>query len=1604
VKVRSASTWVAMATFALGITVAAMATAWQRHVNRTEAAAQFADLAPRVARRVAARMQLYEYGLRGVRGAVVAAGAQLDRQRFHDYCATRDLEREFPGVLGFGLIRRVAATDEASFVAAAGADGGPDFAIRQLELHAGERYVVQYVEPASNRSAMGLDVASESGRRTAAEAAMRDGGATLTPPITLVQATGRPQRAFLLLLPIYQPGAGIATVAQREAATIGWAFAPLVIDDVLRDIDGVDGDEYALTLRDAAEAATPHFYGAPESGRADALRRQFSIPIFGRTWRAELRATPRFTRQLDQRDPRAVALVLAALALVLATLAGLFAQSSGRTRRLGVEQARRAAIVDGSTDAIIGESLDGLVTDWNAGAERLFGYPAAFAVGRAAASLVLPPGRASEDAEIRATIARGAWVAPFDTTRRLRDGTLANVSVTASPMHDRHGRCFGMSKTVRDISEARRAQRALADLNASLEQQVADRTARLDATLRDLRNIVDALPSMIGYWNKDLTNRVANRAYSQWFGLTPDAMNGRQMRDVLEAQAFERTRPYVEAVLRGEPQSYERSVVGPDDSGVRHLVVHYLPDRVDDAIRGFYVLVQDLTELTESRLKLDAALRDLRTIVDAVPSLIGYWDTNLHNRVANRAYSDWFGVAPDRIHGRHMREVVGDEMFERNLPLVEAVLRGEPATFERSMPRRDGPGVRHALGHYLPDIVDGEVRGFYVLVFDITELTESRLKLAAAQRDNEALQQTIQQHLIVSVTDRAGRITEISDSFCRISGYSREELLGRNHRLINSGTQGDAFWIDTWRTVASGHVWRGEVCNRAKDGSLYWVDSIISPFLGPDGAIEKYISIRTDVTARKRAETELLETSSLLKAVLAAASEVSIIASDVDGLITLFNRGAERLLGYDQAELVGRSTRVPLHLIDEVAARGAELSAAYGEPIAGFRVFVHEPEHHGPETREWTYVRKDGGHVPVSLTMTAMRDDRGQLFGYLGVAHDVSRQREQERSLRDAVHKAKHANRAKSQFLANMSHEIRTPMNAVIGLSYLLEHTKLDAEQAGFLAKLTLASKSLLLIINDVLDLSKIEANELTIERAPFHLGTLLGELSALTVVQADARRVDFAIDAPGDLPLALEGDSTRLHQILTNLLSNAIKFTERGAVALSVRQLPAAAEQVQLRFVVKDSGIGIAPEALACLFSPFAQADASTTRRFGGTGLGLSIVKRLVGLMGGELGVSSTPGVGSEFWVELPFAICADAAHVLPTAVTRRSARRGLPGVRVLVADDSAINLEVARRILEMEGAVVRLAGNGQEAIDELLAHPGSCDVVLMDIHMPVLDGYDATRRIRSGLGLTRLPIIALTAGTLASEQQQAESAGMSDFVSKPFDPQLLVSCIRRHVPVDDREVVEVTSDAPPVALERWPAIDGIDTADVRTRLGGDVGLFTSMLRRLVDEFSDLGRAQVLDASGLDGLAARMHKLKGNAGTLGARSIQRSAAAAEMTCRAHQAEQTARLLPALAQQLHRLQQSAASMLEAAAAQVVADDGDVRAPLDRAQLAALRALLRQLDLAALPRFAALSPQLRRMLGNDAYAILHQQIDDLQFADAARTLEALDLDQLAPAQR
>jgi len=583
----------------------------------------------------------------------------------------------------------------------------------------------------------------------------------------------------------------------------------------------------------------------------------------------------------------------------------------------------------------------------------------------------------------------------------------------------------------------------------------------------------------------------------------------------------------------------------------------------------------------------------------------------------------------------------------------------------------------------------------------------------------------------------------------------------------------------------------------------------------------------------------------------------------------------------------------------------------------------------------------------------------------------------------------------------------------VIGLTYLLEQTPLNAEQAAYLKQINVASNLLLAVITDVLDLSKIEAGELQIATAAFSPQRLLDGLASIMSVQAAAKGIALEFDMPEGLPAALLGDAPRLTQILTNLLSNAIKFTERGGVSLSVRPIATSATGVTLRFTVKDTGIGIEAAAQARLFTPFVQVDESIARRYGGTGLGLSIVNNLAKLLGGRVTVSSSPGVGSEFCVELAFALAAAAelSTRQPSAAT--PATRTLAGVRVLVVDDSELNLTVTKRILEHHGSHVELAHDGPDALQLLRASPGGFDVVLMDVQMPILDGYETTRRVRTELGLVNLPIIALTAGALSSESRRAAAVGMNGFIIKPFDAPGLINTIKRHArlakagvavpqpgpaarPVTVATATTAAATATATAQgDGWPHIDGIDTADARGRWCGDLPLFRTMLGQWLKEFSGVTLpAEAIDAESLSTThAARLHKLRGGACMLGATALQRLAAEAEAACVAGEAARAAQIVVQLAAELERLQIAAASAFAAAPATLergfpAADGGP-----EPVALAALVAMLRQNRLSARDRFRDSAPQLKRLLGEKGFLRVRAQIDNLEFDAAADALEA-----------
>ncbi|WP_158608486.1 ATP-binding protein [Stagnimonas aquatica] len=390
---------------------------------------------------------------------------------------------------------------------------------------------------------------------------------------------------------------------------------------------------------------------------------------------------------------------------------------------------------------------------------------------------------------------------------------------------------------------------------------------------------------------------------------------------------------------------------------------------------------------------------------------------------------------------------------------------------------------------------------------------------------------------------------------------------------------------------------------------------------------------------------------------------------------------------------------------------------------------------------------------------------------------DVTDQKRLELALQQARREADAANEAKSRFLANMSHEIRTPMNAIIGLTHLAHGQTAEPGVREQLGKVEDAAQSLLGLLNDILDFSKIEAGRMSLEHIPFDLWNVLDRVEGLMAERASSKGLRLSLQRPETLPHDLVGDPLRLGQVLLNLISNAIKFTETGEVRVEVELLGQDASGAQLRFAVHDTGIGIQPAQMARLFKAFTQADSSTTRRFGGTGLGLTISKELVNLMGGDLSARSEPGKGSCFSFVLKLSPAAPDWRSPP--LEPADSQTLLKGARLLVVDDNAINLEVASEMLRQAGAVVGTAGNGREALAQLAL--GQFDAVLMDLQMPVMDGYTATRRIREQPQFHDLPVLAMTANAMSGDRESCLAAGMNDHIAKPIDPEVLLRTVAR-------------------------------------------------------------------------------------------------------------------------------------------------------------------------------------------------------------------------------
>jgi PAS domain S-box-containing protein len=607
-------------------------------------------------------------------------------------------------------------------------------------------------------------------------------------------------------------------------------------------------------------------------------------------------------------------------------------------------------------------------------------------------------------------------------------------------------------------------------------------------------------------------------------------------------------------------------------------------------------------------------------------------------------------------------------------------------------------------------------------------------------------------------------VTNVNPAFCETFGYTREECVGRKMEQLFVHLAGEEVYRDNLRQIQDGVVVHRIVKRLTKDGRMLDVE-MHARRLVIDGKYRGAFGLYQDITKRIEAEAALRHSEEVFR-MLSAASPVGIFRSDKDGRPVYGNEKLEQITGVP----FNQTARWEEHIHPDDRAVAV---ANWFDAISRGQCLSHQ----------YRWVTTDGEVLWLAAHSRPIHSADGTVQGHVGVVEDVTSMREAHERLREAKEAADAANNAKSEFLANMSHEIRTPMNGVIGMTRFLLETPLTEQQRDFAETIRSSGQALLRIINSILDFSKIDAGKLSLEKIDFPLVDGVRDVARILTPEARSKGIPIVCRFSPGVPQEVRSDPGRFRQVLTNLVGNAVKFSNSGEVSIDVSLVDEALPATVIRFAVADGGIGIAPDAISRLFSPFTQADTSTTRKYGGTGLGLAIARRIVEAMGGEMGVRSELGAGSTFWFAIPFEVPAKSAIQgmaestnTPTELAANTAE--IRPTRILLAEDNPVNQKVALLQLQKLGYRADAVGNGQEALRAITAH--HYDIVLMDCQMPEMDGYEATRAIRrQENGNRRTAIIALTASAREEDRARCLAAGMDDFISKPLSPSQLADCL---------------------------------------------------------------------------------------------------------------------------------------------------------------------------------------------------------------------------------
>jgi PAS domain S-box-containing protein len=1063
-----------------------------------------------------------------------------------------------------------------------------------------------------------------------------------------------------------------------------------------------------------------------------------------------------------------------------------------------------------------------------------------------------------------------------EVTNRHKDGSVYEADLHVAPVKDLNAEAHCYIATIREAAQRPAGEETKEFLAAIVESS-------------DDAIIASTPAGVVLSWN---------RGAEVLLGYTAGEMIGKHINTFVPPERWARIGECTEQVSQGRVLSrYDGACLRKDG---RKVLVSATGSPVRNRAGEVVAISAILRDITE-RQAAEQARALLGSIVESSDDAI--YARKLDGTILswNRGAERLFGYSGQEIIGQNVAILVPlDRRHKLQQHLTTVRLGGTVHPFDTVLQRQDGRTVDVLLSVSPIRNPAGEIVGASGIAHDISKRVQAEQKL----RDSEERFRTMADGCpsIMWVTDAKGGMQFINRAYREFSGRTCEEAFGDGWRMLIH-PEDEAGYLGAVQLAVREHTaFRAEARIRRVDGEWRWIATSAEPRFSPSGEFLGHVGLSPDITERRQAEGDLRNGEEKFRQLAENVREIFWM-TNAAGTETLYVSPA-------YAPIFGRSCE------SLYQSPSSWIEAIHSEDRGRTREIFDRQMRGEATLSEYRISTPDGQQKWIRSRAFPICDQAGQLIRVAGVAEDFTERKQAEAELQQAREKAEAASRAKSEFLANMSHEIRTPMNGIIGMTGLLLDTELNEEQHRYAEVVRGSGELLLRLINDILDFSKIEAGRLELESLEFDLQEQLVDFAAALKVRALEKSLQFSCRVEPAVPTQLCGDPGRLRQVLTNLVGNAIKFTNAGEVSVNVHLLNETATEVLLRFSVRDTGIGVPEAKIGMIFDKFTQADASTTRKYGGNGLGLAISKQLAELMGGEIGVVSQQDKGSEFWFTVRLGKQPGAAQkkrdlsIEPHGLSLYQPAGSFAGrkARILVADDNSTNQLVALGILNKLGLQADAVADGAEAIKALESVP--YDLVLMDVQMPVMDGMEATRRIRSaGSRILNnwIPIIAMTAHALRGDRERFLEAGMNDYVSKPVTPLALQEALKCWLLEEKEELRESGGHSPaavsPVVFDRVGMMDRLmhdeDLAQNITRVFlEDAPIQIESLRRCLGE-SDAAGAEL-----------QAHSLKGAAGCVGGEALGQLARELEYAAKSVGLESIIARMPELELQFLQLKEA----------------------------------------------------------------------------------------------